>query len=60
MTKYPEVLHLRDKSAHSVILSDLFRVCLVFPPLVSLYGLFPVLVSCDYEFIWFQVCVCDC
>ncbi len=32
-------------------------MCLVFPPLVSLYGLFPVLVSCDYEFIWFQVCV---
>ncbi len=22
-------------------------VCLVFPPLVSIFGLFPVLVSCD-------------
>ncbi len=34
-------------------------VCLVFPPLVFLYGLFPVLVSCHYELILFQVCVCD-
>ncbi len=42
------------------VMSDLCRVCLVFPPLVSLYGLFPVLVSCHYEFILFQVCVCDC
>ncbi len=33
------------------VMSDLFRVCLVFPPLVSVYGLFPVLVSCNYEFI---------
>ncbi len=40
--------------------SDLCPVCLVFPPLVSLYGLFPVLVSCHYEFIRFQVCVCYC
>ncbi len=38
-------------------MSDLFRVCLVFPPLVSIYGLFPVLVSCHNEFIRFQVCV---
>ncbi len=44
----------------SNLVSDLCRVCLVFPPLVSLYGLFPVLVSCHYEFILFQVCVCDC
>ncbi len=42
------------------VMSDLCRVCLVFPPLVSLYGLFPVLVSCHYELILFQVCVCDC
>ncbi len=35
-------------------------MCLVFPPLVSLYGLFPVLDSCHYELILFQVCVCDC
>ncbi len=41
-----------------IILSDLCHVCLVFPPLVSIYGLFPVLVSCHYEFIRFQVCVC--
>ncbi len=30
---------------HSVL--EVFRVCLVFPPLVSVYGLFPVLVSCN-------------
>ncbi len=36
---------------------QLFRVCLVFPPLVSIYGLFPVLVSCRLSLIQFQVCV---
>ncbi len=41
-------------------MSDLCRVCLVFPPLVSIFGLFPVLVSCHYELICVQVCVCDC
>ncbi len=41
-------------------MSDLYRVCLVFPPLVSIYGLFPVLVSCHYELILFQVCVIMC
>ncbi len=41
-------------------MSDLCRVCLVFPPLVSLFGVFPVLVSCHYEFILFQVCVIIC
>ncbi len=41
-------------------MSDLCRVCLVFPPLVSIYGLFPVLVSCHYELIRFQVCVIMC
>ncbi len=35
-------------------------VCHVFPPLVSIYGLFPVLVSCHYELICVQLCVCDC
>ncbi len=29
-------------------LSVLCLVCHVFPPLVSIFGLFPVLVSCDY------------
>ncbi len=29
--------------------SVLCRVCHVFPPLVSIFGLFPVLVSCHYE-----------
>ncbi len=35
-------------------------VCHVFPPLVSIFGLFPVLVSCHYELIMFQLCLCEC
>ncbi len=43
------------------VMSDLCRVCLVFPPPVSIFGLFPALVSCHYELIRFQVCViCEC
>ncbi len=34
-------------------------VCHVFPPLVSIFGLFPVLVSCHYELSMFQLCLCD-
>ncbi len=40
-------------------MSVLCRVCHVFPPLVSIFGLFPVLVSCHYELIRVQLCVCD-
>ncbi len=29
----------------------------VFPPHVSIYGLFPVLVSCHYELSMFQLCL---
>ncbi len=36
-------------------MSELCRVCLVFPPPVSIFGLFPVLISCHYELIRFQV-----
>ncbi len=32
-------------------------MCHVFPPLVSKYGLFPVLVSCHYELSMFQLCL---
>ncbi len=32
-------------------------MCHVFPPLVSIYGLFPVLVSCHYELSMFQLCL---
>ncbi len=32
-------------------------VCHVFPPLVSILGLFPVLVSCHYELSMFQLCL---
>ncbi len=41
-------------------MSVLCRVCHVFPPHVSIFGLFPVLVSCHYELICVQLCVCDC
>ncbi len=41
-------------------MSVLCRVCHVFPPPVSIFGLFPVLVSCHYELICVQLCVCDC
>ncbi len=34
-------------------------VCHVFPHLVSIFGLFPVLVRCDYQLIRVQVCSCD-
>ncbi len=36
-------------------MSVLCRVCHVFPPLVSIFGLFPVLVSCHYELSMFQL-----
>ncbi len=32
-------------------------VCHVFPPRVSIFGLFPVLVSCHYELSMFQLCL---
>ncbi len=31
----------------------------LFLPLVSIFGLFPVLVSCHYELSMFQLCLCD-
>ncbi len=41
----------------TIILSVLCRVCLVFLPHVSLFGLFPVLVKCDYWLILVQLCL---
>ncbi len=38
-------------------MSVLCRVCHVFPPHVSIFGLFPVLVSCRYELSMFQLCL---
>ncbi len=38
-------------------MSVLCRVCHVFPPLVSIFGLFPVLVLCHYELSMFQLCL---
>ncbi len=35
----------------------LLFVCHVFPPLVSIFGLFPVLVKCHYELILVQPCL---
>ncbi len=34
-------------------------LCHLFLPLVSIFSLFPVLVSCHYELICVQLCVCD-
>ncbi len=39
------------------VMSVLCRVCQVFPPLVSTFGLFPILVKCDYQFILIQLCL---
>ncbi len=39
------------------MLSVLCSVFHVFPPRVSLFGLFPILVSCDYELILVQLCL---
>ncbi len=38
-------------------LSGFCCVCHLFLPLVSIYGLFPVLVSCHYELSMFQLCL---
>ncbi len=38
-------------------MSVLCRVCLVSPPLVSIFGLFPVPVKSDYQFILVQLCL---
>ncbi len=40
-------------------MSGFCYVCHLFMPLVSIFGLFPVLVSCRYELICVQLCVCD-
>ncbi len=32
-------------------------MCHLFPPHVSIFGLFPVLVSCHYELSMFQLCL---
>ncbi len=42
------------------VMSGFCYACHLFLPLVSIFGLFPVLVSCRYELICVQLCVCDC
>ncbi len=39
------------------VMSGFCCVCHVFPPHVSIFGLFPVLVSCHYELSMFQLCL---
>ncbi len=39
------------------VMSGFCCVCHVFPPLVSIFGLFPVLVWCDYWLILVQPCL---
>ncbi len=40
-----------------ICMSGFCCVCHVFPPHVSIFGLFPVLVSCHYELSMFQLCL---
>ncbi len=40
-----------------ISVSPLSCVCHVFPPLESIFGLFPVLVKCHYELILVQPCL---
>ncbi len=40
-----------------IYLSGFCCVCHLFLPLVSIFGLFPVLVSCHYELSMFQLCL---
>ncbi len=42
------------------MLSGFCCVCHLFPPPVSIFGLFPVLVSCRYELICVQLCMWLC
>ncbi len=48
---------LTDDLQDPVCVSPLSCVCHVFPPLVSIFGLFPVLVKCHYELILVQPCL---
>ncbi len=52
-----ELLRLGTSLSGGGVMSVLCRVCHVFPPLVSIFGLFPVLVSCHYELSMFQLCL---
>ncbi len=53
------IIYLPELQKSRPFVSVLCRMCHVFPPLVSIFGLFPVLVRSDYEFIRVQVCLCD-
>ncbi len=59
MLKYTDIKTLIFNCNNISQLSVLCPVCHVFLPLVSIFGLFPVLVKCDYELIRVQLCVCD-
>ncbi len=52
-----EQIGTMNDSIDSLIVSPLSCVCHVFPPLVSIFGLFPVLVKCHYELILVQPCL---
>ncbi len=54
-----QTFQLKDNpllTSETVLLSVLCRVCHVFPPPVSIFSLFPVLVKCHYELILVQPC----
>ncbi len=54
---FTDARNMAFKRKIAIKLSVLCRVCHVFPPLVSIFGLFPVLVSCHYELSMFQLCL---
>ncbi len=45
------------KHCDILYMSGFCCVCHVFLPLVSIFGLFPVLVRCDYQLICVQLCL---
>ncbi len=47
----------RERGSYVSPLSVCVCVCLVFPRLVSIFGLFPVLVKYDYQLILVQLCL---
>ncbi len=53
---YPVVIYIYIY-IYIYILSGFCCVCHVFPPHVSIFGLFPVLVKCHYELILVQLCL---
>ncbi len=57
LLKKQNIKFFGQKWPKSTSVSPLSCVCHVFPPLVSIFGLFPVLVKCHYDLILVQPCL---